>query len=124
MFLTQYKETLSVYLAKLFLLTTVWSKLISLDYSKYNLLYGVSERFTFFMYSNPSKLANFGGRIIRDREFGNRELGCYFTSKKSIWGGFQLLNNKNREFEDFASLEPRVCEDVVYRTQNTYLDCK
>ena len=37
-------------------------------------------------YSNPSKLANFGGKKIGDREFGNRELGCYFTSKKSIWG--------------------------------------
>ena len=38
------------------------------------------------IYSNPSKLANFGGKKIGDREFGNRELGCYFTSKKSIWG--------------------------------------
>ena len=66
-----------------------------------------------FRYSNPSKLANFGGRIIRDREFGNRELGCYFTSKKSIWG-FSVLNNKNREFEDFASLEPRVCKGLLY----------
>ena len=37
-------------------------------------------------YSNPSKLANFGGTKIGDREFGNRELGCYFISKKSIWG--------------------------------------
>ena len=49
------------------------------------------------IYSNPSKLANFGGKKIGDREFGNRELGCYFTSKKSIWG-FSVLNNKNREF--------------------------
>ena len=37
-------------------------------------------------YSNPSKLANIGGRIIGDREFGNRELGCYLISEKPIWG--------------------------------------
>ena len=40
------------------------------------------------VYSNPSKLANFGGKKIGDREFGNRELGCYFTNEKSIWGFF------------------------------------
>ena len=34
----------------------------------------------------PPNLWILGGRIIGDREFGNRELGCYFTSKKPIWG--------------------------------------
>ena len=29
-------------------------------------------------YSNPSKLANFGGKILGHREFGNRELGDPF----------------------------------------------
>ena len=33
---------------------------------------------------------------------------------KSQFWGFQLLNNKNREFENFESLKPRVCEGLLY----------
>ena len=54
---------------------------------KIAVIYHYYSKHSFKDYSNPFKLANCGGKKIGDRKFGNHELGCYFTSKKSIWGG-------------------------------------
>ena len=56
-------------------------------------------------YSNPSKLAKFGGKKLGHCKFENPELsqGTQFTSEKSIWVVQMLNNNKAKRLQPYIT---------------------
>ena len=65
------------------------------------------------MYTNPSNLAVFGTKNFGTTNLETANKGPSFSSK-SEFGTLQPLNSKTCEFEKTASLEPRICEGLVY----------
>ena len=56
----------------------------------------------------------FWGEILGHHEFGKPRVRGPILLVKNQFGAFQSLNNKKHEFENFAKLEPQVCEGLLY----------
>ena len=76
------------------------------------LLWGMD---TYIVTQSTDTLIPPNSRILRVGIFGNVSLEPKVFSTKSGFQTHYLLNNKNSELENFASLEPRVREGLVYK---------